>query len=106
MLTLEHRGKTTNEIQLMRATRIAVRLPSNSPEPEKKEEQQLEEGEQLPEPMKVAVSEEDEPEQPAPRVNVVEVETEAEFAVVQAAEMAELQAILKSIQNVAYVEAN
>ncbi|EMS47177.1 hypothetical protein TRIUR3_07577 [Triticum urartu] len=101
-----HRGKITNEIQSRRAARIAVRLPPNSPEPEEKEEQQLEEGEQLPEPMKVAVSEEDEPEQPAPRVNVVEVETEAEFAVVQATEMAELQVILKSIQNVAYVEAN
>jgi hypothetical protein len=52
--------------------------------------------------MEVADLEEDEAEQPAPGFNMAE----AEFAVAQAAEMAEQQAILESIQDEAYVEAN
>ena len=61
-----------------------------------------EEGEQLPNPMEVADPEEDEAEQPAPGFNMAE----AEFIVAQSAEMAEQHAILESIQNEPYVEAN
>nr|XP_045090176.1 armadillo-like helical domain-containing protein 4 [Aegilops tauschii subsp. strangulata] len=96
----------TEEIQARRASRIAARLPPDSSQPEEEEEQQLEEeeGEQLPEPMKVADPDEEEAEQPAPGFNMVEAE--AEFTVAQAANMAKQHAILESIQDEAYVEAN
>lgn len=54
--------------------------------------------------MELADPEEEEAEQPAPGFNMAEAE--AEFAVAQSAEMAEQQAILESIQDEAYVEAN
>ncbi|KAE8770820.1 Cysteinyl-tRNA synthetase [Hordeum vulgare] len=54
--------------------------------------------------MKVADPEEDEAKQPASGFNMAEME--AEFAIAQAKEMAEQQAILKSIRDEIEVEAN
>ena len=113
MLTPEHRRQIAKEIQSRRAARIVLGLPSNLPEPEEKQgqqpeeeegEEEEEEGEQLPEPMKVADPEEAKAEQPAS--GFIMAEAEAEFAVVQATVMAEQHAILESIQNEVYVEAN
>ena len=58
----------------------------------------------MPEPMEVADPEEDDADKPALGFNMAEAE--AEFTVAQAAEMAEQLAILESIQDEAYVEAN
>ncbi|XP_044360649.1 uncharacterized protein [Triticum aestivum] len=109
MLTSERRRQTAEEIQARGAACIAVGLPLDSPKPEEEEQQPEDvEGEPLPEPMEVADPQEEEVEQPAPRRGrgVTMAEAEAEFAVTQAVEMAEQQAILESIQDEAYVEAN
>ena len=96
MLTLERRFQNEEEIWTRRVARIAAGLPLELPKPEEEEE------EQQPVPMEVADSEEDEAEPPEQGFNMAE----AELAVTQAAEMTEQQAILESIQDEAYVEAN
>ncbi|KAE8815248.1 hypothetical protein D1007_07378 [Hordeum vulgare] len=84
-LTPERRLQIEAEIQARRAARIAAGLPPDTPETE--EEEQLKAMEEEPPGLSMA-------------------EEEAEFVVAQSGEMADQQAILDSIRDVAEVEAN
>ena len=101
MLTPERRYEIQQQIRAREAehaARIAVGLPPDSPEPEEEEEQQ---------PMEVEEAEEPDQQEPDQQVPAFTMEqAEAEFAVAQSDEMAEQQAILESIQDETYVEAN
>ena len=107
MLTSERRFQIEEEIQARPTTNIAAGLPWDSPEPEEEEE---EEEEEEPAPMEMVDPEEDEAEQPEeellPAVGFDMDDTMVEFAVAQAVKMVEQHAILESIQEEAYVEAN
>ena len=105
MLTPERRYEIQQLIrasEAARAARSAARLPPDELKPEEEEEQPGEEEEEDMAPMEV-----DEAEEPDQQVSPFNMEqAEAEFAVAQSGVMAEQQAILESIQDEAYVEAN
>ncbi|KAE8775548.1 Cysteinyl-tRNA synthetase [Hordeum vulgare] len=109
MFTQERRFEIKEHIRERCAAHIIVGMPSDSQEPVEEPEKEQQHSVSMEEEDKEQSKEEKEqPEKekeldPAPRFNMVDVE--AEFAVAQADEMAEQQAILESIQNEDYVEA-